>query len=195
MPRNLKGRILILGMTAVVMAFGAFACTKRQLAESESQLISEVEVRFVGPNKTDKARIRSFMKSKSGVRYSVDLIDNDMRSLYESGLVDDVSFSTIPSGESVKLVAWVTPRVNLFGPPFCVGNTAFSDVKLKKQSGLQKNSGVTSDELDVACRKLELFYQERGYPNARVSCRANFGGGPPKPDDFIFVIEEGRKTE
>jgi outer membrane protein insertion porin family len=80
------------------------------------------------------------------------------------------------------------------GPPLFVGNKAFSDVRLAKQSRLRKGSDLTIEELEAESSNLEAFYLNHGYPNARVSCRS-FGGGATKPDDFIFVIEEGSKVE
>lgn len=147
----------------------------------------------MGSNEMAEERVRSFMCSRSGGKYSSSLLDDDIRSLYESGLVSDVKMTVNPEGELVKLTAEVEPRP-LPGPPLFVGNKAFSDVRLAKQTSLRKNSDFTRKELEAECHNLEAFYRKHGYPNAQVSCRS-FGGGVPKPDDFTFMIEEGSKVE
>lgn len=193
MPRNLKGRSFISGTTIGVMALGAVSCATTQVGDLEGRTISEVEVVFRGYNNMAEERVRSLMRSRSGGKYSTSLVDDDIRSLYESGLVSDVKMTVNPDGEQVKVTAEVEPRP-LPGPPLFVGNKAFSDVRLLKESRLRRGSDVTSEELEAECRNLEAFYLKHGYPNACVSCRS-FAGGATKPEDFIFVIEEGSKVE
>lgn len=185
--------MFISGMTIAVIALGAVSCATTQVADLEGRTISEVEVQFSGSNGVTEKRVRNLMRSRSGSKYSSTLVDDDIRALYESGLVSDVKLTVKPDGELVKVTAEVDPRP-LPGPPLFVGNKAFSDVRLAKQSRLRKGSDLTIEELEAESRNLEAFYLNHGYPNARVSCRS-FGGGATKPDDFIFVIEEGSKVE
>ena len=75
-----------------------------------------------------------------------------------------------------------------------VGNAAFSDQALAKQTGLRYGTQLRKDDLKKAASSIEAFYRHRGYSNARVAVQS-FKGGPPRVDDFVFVINEGsRKT-
>ncbi|TAG11569.1 MAG: hypothetical protein EAZ42_00460, partial [Verrucomicrobia bacterium] len=56
----------------------------------EGKTISQVEIRYVGPKTVDEERLRNLMVSKAGSAYRAENLDNDIKSLYESGLVDDV---------------------------------------------------------------------------------------------------------
>ena len=84
------------------------------------------------------------MTSKAGTKYRAENLDTDIKSLYESGLVDDVRFLAEPIGDSVKLIAEVTTRPGLGGVGF-VGNAIFSDQKLAKESKM-KAGGALSDD-------------------------------------------------
>ena len=124
-----------------------------------------------------------------GDEITPEALDSDIKSLYESGLVDNVRFFAEPDGDSVKLIAEISTH-RPFGPPFCRGNTAYSSLALSEASGLDKEHMVTVESLERARLKLKTFYVSRGYIDAEVVCRA-FNGGEPRPDDFIFVIDEG----
>ena len=93
-----------------------------------------------------KTRLRNLMASKAGTPYRAENLDKDIKSLYESGLVDDVRFLAEPVGDKVKLIAEVTTRPGLGGVGF-VGNTVFTDQKLAKESKM-KTGGTLSDAAD-----------------------------------------------
>ena len=93
-----------------------------------------------------RTRLRNLMTSKAGTPYRAENLDNDIKALYESGLVDDVRFLAEPVGDGVNLIAEVTTRPVLGGVGF-VGNTIFTDQKLAKETKL-KAGGVLSDAAD-----------------------------------------------
>ncbi|MEI6179091.1 MAG: POTRA domain-containing protein [Verrucomicrobiota bacterium] len=132
------------------------------------------------------------MHSQPGTELKSSQIDADIRTLYESGLVDDVRFLAKPDGLAVRLIAEVTLR-HSFGPSVFVGNTLFSDQRLAKETLLKLGTTLTHEELRTACREIETFYHNNGYPNAKATV-TSFKGGKPTPDDFIFRIEEGAQA-
>ena len=120
----------------------------------EGKTISEVAIRYRGPKTVSEARIRNFMTTRAGQKYSSEKLDEDIRNLYESGLVDDVRFLAEPAGAKVKLIAEVTTRPALGGVGF-VGNTAFSDKKLARESGLKGGGSLSDEQILAARRKIE----------------------------------------
>ncbi len=159
----------------------------------EGKNISDVEIHYNGAKNVDEARLRNLMSSKAGTPYRSEGLDNDIKSLYESGLVDDVRFLAEPHGASVKLIAEVTTRPMRGGVGF-VGNTVFTDQKLAKETKL-KATGVMSDsEILEARRNIEKYYQGYGYPDVTVTHRTQ-ATGQPGLSDLIFVIDEGSKNE
>ena len=95
----------------------------------EGKTITNVDIRYTGAKTVDEARLRNLMATKAGATYRAESLDNDIRSLYGSGLVDDVRFFAEPSGAGVKVIAEVTTRPLLVAVGF-MGNSVFKDEKL-----------------------------------------------------------------
>ena len=159
----------------------------------EGKNITEVTIRYRGAKTVDEARLRNLMSSKSGTPYRAESLDNDIKSLYESGLVDDVRFLAEPVGGSVKLIAEVTTRPGLGGVGF-VGNNIFTDQKLAKESKMKAGGALSDEQILEARRNIEKYYQGYGYPDVTVTHRTQ-ATGQEGLSDLIFVIDEGSKNE
>ena len=160
--------------------------------------ISHLDIRWVGPipwvgqKSVYKDSVRALIKSQPGTELNFNRMDDDVRTLYESGRIDDMKFLAEPDGQSVRLIAEITNRPAC-GPLLFVGNTGFSDMRLVKATHLKPQSQLTREDLRTACREIETFYHNNGYPDAKVTV-TSFKGGEPVPDDFNFRIEEGPKA-
>lgn len=159
----------------------------------EGKNISQVVIVFKGLKTVDEARLRNLMSSKSGTPYRSESLDNDIKSLYASGLVDDVRFLAEPSGGSVKLIAEVKTRDVINGVGF-VGNTIFKDQKLAKESKIKTGGAMSDEQILEARRNIEKYYQGYGYPDVTVTHRTQ-ATSQSGLSDLIFVIDEGTKNE
>ncbi len=159
----------------------------------EGKTISEVAIRYRGAKTVDEARLRNLMATKSGTAYRAESLDNDIKALYESGLVDDVRFLAEPNGDTVKLIAEVATRPSLGGVGF-VGNTIFTDQKLAKESKIKPGGALSDEQILEARRNIEKYYQGYGYPDITVSHRTQ-ATGQEGLSDLIFIIDEGSKNE
>lgn len=162
----------------------------------EGKKITSVGMLVEGGKTVDEARLRNFMKTRPGMRYTPALLDEDLRSLYQSGLVEEAAFQAEPDGEAVRVTATVKTRLGS-GPLRFVGNENFSPVRLGGECGLRHDTPIHSKTLEQARRKLEAFYHRQGYQEAKVATEFHpFPGdknAPPEMDDFYFQIEEGTR--
>lgn len=166
---------------------------KVQAQDFEGQKITDVSVRYRGAKTVDEARIRNLMSTKTGSLYRAERLDNDIKSLYESGLVDDVKFLAESNAGGVRVIADVLTRPALVGVGF-VGNSVFSDQKLAKETKLKAGGALSDAQILEARRNVEKYYQGYGYPDVSVSHRAQ-ATGQAGMSDLIFVIDEGTKNE
>ena len=177
---------------AAVLSFVAILTAGHAGAqEFEGKTITAVVIEYRGARTVDEARLRNFMSVKPGQAYSAESLDKDIRSLYESGLVDDVRFLAEADAAGVKIIAEVATRPELDAIGF-LGNTAFKEEKLARETGLTSGSSLSDAEILTARRKIETFYQEAGYPDVVVSHRLQPGEGGGAA--LIFLIEEGGKN-
>ncbi len=183
-----------LALSILALSEGIVSCglmTEKQTLEGRN--ISSLSFCYVGDKTVGEDRLRSLIKSQPGTKYAADKIDADVGLLFESGLVSDMHIDAKPSGNSVRLIAVVTtpPR---WGPTPYIGNTAFSDHVLARQTGLRYGAQLCKADIKKAASSIEAFYSRSGYSNARVAVKSH-KGGPPLTNDFVFVINEGcRKT-
>jgi len=187
MPRGV-GQFAALTSLALVALAGTL-----HAQDFEGKKISEVTIRYNGAKTVDEARLRNLMGSKAGSTYRSESLDQDIKALYESGLVDDVRFLAEPNGDSVKLIAEVKTRDALGGVGF-VGNTIFTDQKLAKESKMKAGGALSDEQILEAQRNIEKYYQGYGYPDVTVTHRTQ-ATGQAGLSDLIFVIDEGSKNE
>jgi outer membrane protein insertion porin family len=159
----------------------------------EGKNVSEVSVRYSGAATVDEARLRSFISTRSGEGYRSEKVDNDIKALYESGLVDDVRVLAEPAGDSLKVIFDVTTRGTIVAVGFA-GNSVFSDQKLAKETKLKVGGAMSDETILSARRNLETYYRGYGYPDVSITHRtqpSESGQGY----DLIFIVDEGGKNE
>jgi outer membrane protein insertion porin family len=159
----------------------------------EGKKISEVSIRYMGSKTVDEARLRNLMVTKAGTVYRAENLDNDIKTLFESGLIDDVKFLAEAAGEGVRVIAQVQTRPAINGVGF-VGNTIFSEQKLAKETKLKSGGTMSDAEILEARQNLEKYYTGHGYPDVIISHRTQETGQQGLAD-LIFVIDEGAKNE
>lgn len=167
--------------------------TQIKAQDFEGKMISEVSVRYRSEKTVDEALIRNMMATKAGAEYRAERLDNDIKILFESGLIEDVRIFAEPAGEGVRVIADVLTRPSIGGVGF-VGNAKFSDQKLAKETKLKAGSSLSDNEILEARRNLEKFYRDYGFPDVLVTHRTQESGQAGMAD-LIFVIEEGTKNE
>lgn len=158
----------------------------------EGKTITSVEIRYRGPKTVDEAAIRNTMATRAGQTYSTERLDADIKKLYESGKVDDVSWLAEPAGNGVKLIAVVATRPALDSVAF-QGNSLFSENKLAKESKLKAGGALSDEQILSARRNIEAFYQGYGYPD--VSVTHQMQNAPNGGATLVFLINEGVKNE
>ena len=177
-------------MTFMILAFGSGISLAQDF---EGKNISDVSIRYTGAKTVDEARLRNLMVTKSGSVYRAENLDNDIKTLFESGLIDNVKFLAEAAGENVRVIAEIQTRPAIHGVGF-VGNTIFTDQKLAKETKLKSGGTMSDAEILEARRNLEKYYQGYGYPDVLISHRTQ-STGQNGLSDLIFVIDEGSKNE
>lgn len=191
-PNTSLGR-LAARFALLAMVFAATFAGQLHAQDFEGKNITEVAVRYRGAKTVDEARIRNLMATKAGTQYRAERLDNDIKTLFESGLIDDVRFLAEPVGGGVRVIADVLTRPAINGVGF-VGNTVFSDQKLAKETKLKAGGSMSDSDILEARRNLEKYYQGYGYPDVVISHRTQ-DTGQAGLSDLIFVIDEGSKNE
>ena len=155
--------------------------------------IQSLEVRYSGAKTVDESRIRNLMSVKAGDKFSAEKLDDDIRSLVESGLVEDVKMSGEERGAAMKLIVEVTTRPSLAGVGF-TGNTEFTSEKLAKESELKPGLPISDALIFEARKAIVKYYNGYGYPDVSVSHQIK-PTNRPGYSDLILNVNEGEQNE
>lgn len=181
----------LLSLASVFLGFGLSSASAQDF---QGKKISSVVFQYEGAKTVDEARLRNHMKIRPGQKFDYEAIDQDIRSLFDSELVDDVKMLADEApGGTVKMIVAVNTKPGFSGVGF-EGNTVFSDKKLRKDSELKGGGTLSDGEILAAKRKIQELYRSYGYPDVGIDHRLQETDREGY-EDLIFAVNEGVKSE
>lgn len=159
----------------------------------DGKKVTAVEIRYRGAKTVNEARLRSHMSVAPGKIYSQTKLDEDTKTLYASGLVDDVQWYAEDVSGGVKVIAEVVARPLISGIGFD-GNSTFNEKKLAKETKITVGQLLSDAQILKARRNIEAYYEGYGYPDVSVTHRLQATSREGYAD-LVFLIGEGEKSE
>jgi outer membrane protein insertion porin family len=158
----------------------------------QSPIVRQIEIQYAGPATLSRQRILSNMKTTVGQPYSEQTVEDDVRSLYATGLVTNVRIYGEPLPDGVKVIVVVQTRVTLTEIAI-QGNEVVKEKRIRHELNLKTGSPLDEQALEQARQKVVEMYQKRGYPDTDVQYKVdvNEERGTAK---VTFAISEGRKA-
>jgi len=132
------------------------------------------------------------MKTTVGQPYSEQTVEDDVRSLYATGLVTNVRIYGEPLPDGVKVIVVVQTRVTLT-EVVIQGNQIVKTKRIRRELNLKTGSPLDEQTLETARQKVVELYQKRGYPDTDVQYKVdvNEDRGTAK---VTFAISEGQRS-
>ena len=132
-----------------------------------------------------------FIQTRPNRPYNAEIVGQDVRRLNSSGLVDRVrpQYQDAPNGQGRIVVYEVFERATIRSVHY-VGNRKIKRKTLSKETKLKAGSPLEPFAVEEARNRLEAFYREKGFANARVTLSE---GSEPTDERVVFVINEGAK--
>ena len=137
-------------------------------SDTEKRTISNIE--FYGLNSVSKDELLSKMQMKSGETYSRDMLQSDLKAIYETGFFTENMKAIPPKNDDGTVTVKIVVEENLPVKDFTIeGNTVvpvedilaiLSDMKGKPQNITQLNAAIA---------QIQELYNSKGYILARVS--------------------------
>lgn len=158
----------------------------------DGKRITSVSFDYRGSRTVPDSRLYDIIRTRKGAKYDSAVVNEDLERLISQGMVDpDARISVYPAGGGVRVIFSVKAANVLAGVGF-TGNTEFDADELREFTKL-KSGGVVNDRaLALARSEIIKAYQEAGYPDTKVSWRAQRTANGSY-DDVIFDIAEGRE--
>jgi outer membrane protein insertion porin family len=159
-------------------------------APAAAKVVKSLSVVFKGPASISEARVRSQMSTREGEAFTDENVEQDIRSLYGTGAVDDVDISSTDVAGGVAVTVTITGRGAL-GEVNFLGNTAYDPDKLLKEIELKIGEPVDEGKLAAGQQKIRELYEKKGFSGIMVNYTTE-----PTSQGFTrvtYTISEGAK--
>jgi outer membrane protein insertion porin family len=188
-----RSRIALAGLTGVVLLLmGNFSSAQpapySQLPNSTHTPPALVAgVRVTGNETTPMSVIQPQLKTRRDREFDPNIVQADVRRLASTGRFRDVRTYTqeTPEGIIVTFEVFERPTIRYIR---YLGNRNISDKALTKQDGLEVGDSLNRYAVEEARRKIEEFYQSKGFSKTQVSV---LEGDQPQDRGAVFIINEG----
>src|SRR5438105_14737322 len=131
-----KSFAVILGSA---MALAARAQSPPDAAHQGPPIVRSIDVQYSGPATISRERVLAQMRTKVGLPYSDVVAEDDIRTIYNTGQVQNVRIFGQPEGDGVKVIVAVQTRTML-NEIQIDGATRISPKKLRKNLGVKLNT-------------------------------------------------------
>jgi outer membrane protein insertion porin family len=155
----------------------------------EGAVVKSIDVQYVGNQTVAPERLLSHMSTRVGDKLSMTQIDEDVKSLYASGDVENVRILSDSASGGVALIVVAQTRAVYGGAQF-VGNTLIETSKLENKVELKVNKPIDESVLQSAREEMQEMYRKKGFSESTVTYRI----GAPTAEGYstvIFTIDEG----
>jgi outer membrane protein insertion porin family len=148
-----------------------------------------VDVRITGNRNVPMTKIVAQVKTRAGRPFRLDVVQEDVRRLNQTKMFVNVRTYTRRVPEGVVVVFDVLERPLLHYVKY-IGNVGVKAKKIKKETDLKAGDPLDPFAVEEARRKLESYYHEKGYGQARVTL---LEGNRTDDQGAVFLINEGQK--
>ena len=155
----------------------------------EYEGLDVLDVQILGNSRNSIERIMQFISTRTGRPFRSQVLDDDIRRMSQSRLFVLVEPYIQPKDNGVIVIFNVKERPIMRYLKF-QGNEAIRIATLERECGLVVGSPVSPYDVEEGRKKLELFYQSKGF--AKVVVKTVQGDKASDPG-VIFLINEGPK--
>ena len=153
-----------------------------------AEKITDISIQYDGAPTVDQAALTAQIRSKVGNELDAMEVEEDIKNLYSSGLVDNVRVLTEPKGDGVRVIFMVRTRA-ILGEVTFIGNSLATN-RLRKETELEIGEAFDDTLLETARVSLEDLYKKKGFSNVGITYKV---GGSERPgfSRVTFVVDEG----
>lgn len=157
------------------------SCLTVAWGQGAGSKVAKIEIKHIGPQTVSDELIRSHIRVKVGDPYQKAAVDDDIRSLYGTGLFYVIRVAEDIAKGNVTLTYIVQGNPRIMELKF-EGNKKFTDAKLRKKVSSKVGEPFNERKLFTDVQEIEKMYQKKGYPRTKV--------------EYQFTIDEvaGRAT-
>ena len=142
-----------------ILALGLMIVTG-QAQTQEGAKVKSIDVQYVGSQTVAPERLLSHMSTRVGDKLTMAQVDEDVKSLYASGDVENVRILAEQVSGGVAVIVVAQTRAVYGGADF-VGNTLIETSKLAGKVDLNVNKPIDEAVLQTAREEIQEMYRKK----------------------------------
>ena len=154
-------------------------------------VVRSIDVQYAGPKTLSREKILSQIRTAVGQPYSDAVVEDDIRSLYKTGQVQNVRIFGEPSGDGVKVTIVVQMRA-IVKEIEIDGAHRFKPERVRREIKIKMNAPASEESLVEARQKVIDLYQRFGYTDVGVEYHLDTDESRGT-SRLVFTIDEGEK--
>ena len=154
-------------------------------------VVRSVVVQYVGPETISRQRVMANLKTKVGDLYSERAAEDDVKTLFATGDVNNVRIFAEPQGDGVKVIILVQGRA-LVSEILIEGPVEISPNRLRKELTFKVGDRLSEEQVEKSRQAMVELYQDRNFSGVNVTTRVdtNDRTGDSR---VVFQVDEGFK--
>lgn len=153
--------------------------------------VTEILIDYIGPKSVSESVILSNMRTAVGQVYSDAIIEEDVRNLFNTGLFTNLRIFSEPHRDGIRVRVIVQPRPLVRQVTFA-GWSQIRENTLRRQIKTKPGSNLSEPQLAEDARKLQEYYQSKGFKDARVQFEYTIDETTGRAN-VVFKIDEGAR--
>jgi outer membrane protein insertion porin family len=154
-------------------------------------VVRSVVVQYVGPETISRQRVMANLKTKVGDLYSERAAEDDVKTLFATGDVNNVRIFAEPQGDGVKVIILVQGRA-VVSEILIEGPVEISPNRLRKELTFKVGDRLSEEQVEKSRQAMVELYQDRNFSGVNITTRVdtNDRTGDSR---VVFQVDEGFK--
>lgn len=154
-------------------------------------IVRTIEVQYAGSQTISKEKILANMRTKVGKPYSETSVEEDIRSLYATGNVDNVRIFGEPLSDGVKVIVVIAAKAQV-SEVVINGVSELKPSRVRKQITMKAGDTLNEATIEEDRQKILEYYRTHGYTDVTVKVSTEIDEKEGK-GRVIFEVLEGTK--
>jgi outer membrane protein insertion porin family len=174
------------------MALMGRAQSPPDAAHQGPPIVRSIDVQYTGPVTISRERVLAQMRTKVGRPYSETVAEDDIRTIYDTGHVQNVRIFGQIEADGVRVIVAIQTRTML-NEIQIDGATRIKAKKLRKDLGVKLNTPLKEEDLEKGREKIVEIYQKHGFNDVDVQFRVEPIDATRGTSRVVYTINEGIK--
>ena len=156
-------------------------------------IVRAIEVQYAGASTISKEKILANMRTRVGRPYSEQIVEEDIRNLYNTGNISNVRIFGEPLTDGVKVIVVLQSKSQIT-ELHIQGATKIKEASIKKKISAKVGDVLNEASLETDKQKIIDLYSGKGFNEVEVTYTVNVNERTGTAS-VIFTVNEGGKSK